>query len=239
MLIALLTGFSASAQVDDIKSASKSNSRSSGGDKRSSGGGTNIFFIFDMFRVIGSWQHNVLQKKSEIPGLVGFDLMAQAAFQPSAYYVVNPRVRGNWGIFSSDFRTNYLIEEKIGKNADLITYDWQIVQLNFITTKHVTVRVGTGIMKEGFADQLTFSESSISTNLMFKENTWGSFAEWRSAKDYNTGAVPRRELNLQVHRKLFDAGHWRGFVTGGFQFQRYYSAVNIWGIQFGGIFKFY
>jgi hypothetical protein len=223
-------------QVDDIKSASKGNKGSSGSDRGGSGG-FNIFFVFDVFNGLHQWQMSTLKRREEIPSLVGLDFMLQAAIQPSSYYVVNPRVRGTFGIFSTDFRVNYLLEESISGKKDLITYDWQFVQLNFINHKNVVARIGSGVMLEGFGDKQPFSESSISLNFMHGD--WGGFSEYRAAHDFDTDAVPRREFNLQVHRQVFESGHWHGFVSGGFQFQRYYSSINVWGIQLGMLFRLY
>ena len=236
-LLMLASTLSSIAQVDDIKSSSKGNSSKGSSDRGGGSGGFNIFFVFDMFSAIHDWQMNTLKRQEEIPSLVGLDFMLQAAIQPSSYYVVNPRLRGTFGIFSADFRLNYLLEESISGRKYLITYDWQFVQLNFINHKNVVARIGTGIMIEGFADHEAFSESSISTNFMYDK--WGGFGEYRSAHDYYTEAVPRREFSFQVHRELFESGHWHGLVSGGFQFQRYYSSINVWGIQLGLIFRLY
>jgi hypothetical protein len=243
LFLLVMLSQSGSGQVDDIKNASKGNSSSrssgSGSDRRGNSGGGNFFIFLDMFNLFGQWQRHVLDKRSEVPTVVGLDLMVHGAIQPSSYYVVNPRVRGTWGIFSTDFRTNYMIEETLDGTTDLMTYYWQVIQLNFINTRHAIVRGGAGLMKENFGGRGSFMEYTISTNLMFRDNAWGGFAEYRSANDYVTRAVPRREFNLQVHRKLFDAGRWHGLGTGGFQFQRYYSSVNVWGMQLGMVFKLY
>jgi len=241
VLAFLLACLAAMSQVDDIKKSSKENSskgysKSTSSDTGGSSGGGG-FFMFDIFRVMGFWQSTVLQKRPEIPTLVGLDFMIHGAVQPSSYYVVNPRVRGTWGILSSDFRTNYLVEESIDGNKDLTSYDWQIIQLNFINTKNVIVRTGAGFMKEGFGGHESFFEWSLSTNLMFNENKWGGFAEFRSAPDFETGDVPRREVSVQIHKQLFAAGPWHGVATGGFQFQEYYQKIDVWGIQMGMVFK--
>lgn len=240
LFLAVLT---VSAQVDDIKSASKNNSSNrssgSGSSDRGSGGGGNMFFFFDMFRLLGAWQGNVLDKRDNVPQIVSLDLMMHMAAQPSSYYTFNPRIRGNWGIFSSDFRVNYLFEQTIDGGSDLTTIDWQILQLNFVNTKHVIVRAGAGYMQEQFADHLSYFESTISSNLMFDDNKWGGFVEWRSAKDFETSAVPRREFNLQVQKQVFEAGRWHGLATAGLQFQRWYSSINVWGMQAGFVMKLY
>jgi hypothetical protein len=240
MTFLVLVSLTAFAQVSDIKSSSKSNSssRSSGGGSDRGGSGGNVFFFLDLFRVFGAWQGHVLDKRPDVPQVVSLDLMMQSAIQPSQYYTFNPRVRGNWGILSTDFRWNVLIEETIDGPESLNTFDWQIAQLNFVNTRNVIVRAGAGFMQENFADRLSFFESSISSNLMFDEG-WGGFVEWRSAKDFVSQAVPRREFNLQVQKQIFESGPWHGMVTGGLQFQRWYSTTNVWGIQGGFVLKLY
>lgn len=243
LLLLCISSLTAFSQVDDIKSASKSNSSNkrsgSGSSDRGSGGGGNGFFIFDMFRVFGLWQGHVLDKRSDVPQIVSLDVMLHGAVQPSSYYIFNPRVRGTWGILSSDFRTNYMVEQTVDGPSDLTTIDWQIAQLNFVNTRNVIVRAGAGYMKENFGDRISFFESTFSSNLMFDDNEWGGFVEWRSAKDFETQAVPRRELNLQVQRQIFHTGALHGMVTAGLQFQRYYSQINVWGMQVGFLFKLY
>lgn len=198
-----------------------------------------MFFFFDMLRVLAVWQGNVLDKRDNVPQLVSLDVMMHAAVQPSSYYIFNPRLRGNWGILSSDFRVNYLLEQTVNGNSDLTTIDWQIVQLNFVNTKNVIVRAGAGFMQEQYADHLNFFESTVSSNLMFDDNKWGGFIEGRFAKDFSTGAAPRREFNLHVQRQIFEAGPWHGMLTGGLQFQRWYSSINVWGMQGGFVLRLY
>jgi hypothetical protein len=233
----------AHAQVNDIKGASKENSskRGSGGsgDSGNSGSGGNVFFFFDMFRLMGAWQGHVLDKRTDVPQVVGLDLMLHSAIQPSSYYTFNPRVRGTWGILSTDFRWNVLAEQTVDGYETLNAFDWQITQLNFVNTKHVVLRAGAGFMQENFSDGMRYFESTISSNIILDDNQWGGFIEWRSANDYVTDAKPRREFNLQLHRKVFDAGRWHGLVTGGLQFQRWYSAINVWGMQAGFVLRLY
>jgi hypothetical protein len=241
LAILLIASMIASAQVGDIKSASKENSSSqnASSSERGSSSGGNLFFFFDMFRVLGVWQMHVLEKRPDVPQIVSLDVMLQGAVQPSSYYILNPRVRGTWGILSTDFRANYMVEQTIEGNADLTTFDWQIVQLNVVNTRNVIARAGAGFMQENFGGHMSFFETTISSNLMFNDNQWGGFIEWRSAKDFVTQAVPRREFNLQVQRQVFQTGAVHGMVTGGLQFQRYYSQINVWGIQGGFVLRLF
>jgi hypothetical protein len=231
-----LTGF---AQVGEIKSKSASNGGRSGRSEGNSGGGFGYFF----FNFIGSglvdWQRASLQKRGEVPMVLSLEAFGQAAIQPSSYYIFLPRVRGNWGIFFSDFRMNYLLEESIGGAKELATFDWQIIGLNVVNNKNVTARIGTGMMTENFGEHRSFSESTLGLTVQSADQKMGVTAEYRWAKNFDTGSVPRREWSLSGQRKLFDSGILHGFATGGFLFQRYYSDVNVWGLQGGFALKLY
>lgn len=227
------------AQVDAIKGKSSSNAGRSGRSESYSGSGFGYFFINFIGSGIVDWQRATLQKRAEVPMVLSLEVFGQAAIQPSSYYVFLPRVRGNWGIFFTDFRTNYLLEENIGGAKDLATFDWQIIGLNIVNSKNVTARIGTGLMTENFGEHQSFSETSLGLTVQSTNQHMGLTAEYRWANDFTTGAVPRREWSLFGQRKLFDTGILHGFATGGLLFQRYYSEVNVWGIQGGFALKLY
>ncbi len=65
-----------------------------------------FYFMADAINGLADWQQYKLKKREVNPYLVSLDVITQVATQPSRYYLVNPRVRGNWGLFSSDFRVN-------------------------------------------------------------------------------------------------------------------------------------
>lgn len=227
------------AQVSDIKGASSA--KSGGSDKRGGGGGFGLAFFAVDFIVNGlvPWQINTLQKRGEVPNVLSLELYGTAAIQPSAYYVINPRVRGNWGILLTDFRMNYMIEDKIGGPADLRTDDWQILGLNFVNTRMVTARISTGFMHEAFGDGNFFSESVAGVSVMRPDQKVGGMAEFRWSKDYTYNTVPRIEASLAYQQKLFDHKAVHMFATGGVMFQRYYSEINVWGVQAGLALKLY
>lgn len=231
----LLVSQIALAQVSDIKSASSSNAKSGGGgDKRGGNGGALGYFFFDfLVNNIGILQQQVLQKREINPYIVSLDVIGQAAVQPSRYYLINPRIRGNWGLFSTDFRYNYLLEESITGNQDLGTFDWQVLQLNLLNTRHAIARIGGGIMQENFGGRGTFFESSYAVFAQSTDKKMGGTLEYRVAQDFATDAVPRRELNLSFERRIFSRGYWNGYLMVGGVWQRYYQRTDVWGIQAG------
>jgi hypothetical protein len=239
-LALVLATITASAQVDDIKRSSSSNgSRGSdrGGSRAS--GMAMVYFVDFAVRGLAAWQMSTLQHRGEVPNVLSLEVYGQAAIQPSTYYIFNPRVRGNWGIFLTDFRMNYMVEEKIGRPADLRTDDWQILGLNIVNTRRITARLSTGIMHEAFGDGNTFNESVFGLSVMSDDQRIGGMGEFRWSRDFRTGANPRLEASISAQRKLFDHNAIHMFATGGVMFQRYYNEINVWGVQAGLAFKLY
>lgn len=238
-LLSLLFTIPMFGQVGEIKSASAGNSSRGGGgrERGSSGAGTSYFFINLIGNGIIEWQQYKLSRKEINPSVVSFETMLQAAVQPSSYYVFNPRVRGNWGLFSTDFRINYLLQEDINGYEDLTTYDWQIVQMNLVTTRHVIGRVGIGFMHEDFAEHQSFTETTVGLNIYSNKRIINGGMEYRYASDFRTGAIPRREYSVFAEKQILQRGRLHGYVTFGGMYQRYYSSISVWGIQGGLTFK--
>ncbi len=163
--------------------------------------------------------------------------MPQVALQPPANYWLLPRVRANWGLISTDFRYNFLIEnDQLGGGLQSLgTYDWQAFQMNVVTTKPVTVRGGMGFMAENFGERAMFFEATLATDLRFQEGKIGGGAEYRVAKDGT--ATPRREFNARVEYRVLQWRRLNGYATLGGLFQRYYDVVDVWGVQTGLIFR--
>jgi hypothetical protein len=231
VVVLCVAGYTTYAQVDGIKN--KSSSHSSGSE--SSGSGTSGFYAdlclqsIDMFVM---WQKITLEKKEVNPTITSFDVMLQAAIQPSSYYIVNPRIRANWGLFSTDFRLNYLIEEDYDGAKFIRTDDWQIIQLNLVTVRNVTFRVGGGTLHEDFSGGKTFPEWTTALHLFPNHDKFGGVTEYRWSE-------PRLEWSGFMHYQVFKTGHMHTYLTGGVAFQRYYRSINVWGMQGGLMFRFY
>jgi len=241
--LTLLLAFPSLAQVDAIKSESSSNSSRSGKSSEGSSGDIvgNSFFMVDLlFGGIAQWQgHKLRDDRARYPSMVSLDVMLQGAVKPSSYYVLWPRIRGNWGLFSTDFRMNYLIEDNIEGLKHIRTNDWQILQINLITSRFITLRAGTGIMQEAFGDDQTFNESAFYLGVHAPDQSKTIGFEYRFSKDWDTGANPRREFSVQYQHQIFSAGALHGNLSVGAVYQKYYNSIEIWGIQAGIVFRIF
>lgn len=223
------------AQVDEIKSSSSSHSskESSGNNTPdASGGFVGDFFFQVMFSGIIQLQQQKLQRKQELPSIISLDFLLQGAAQPSSYYIVNPRIRVNWGLFSSDFRLNYVLEEGIDGVKYLRTNDWQILQFNIVTTRNVTARIGGGIIQESFGEKNNYPEWTGAVHIRPSLSKFGGYAEFR-------GSQARKEVNAYLQYSVLEKNRFHGSITGGAVFQRYYDHVNVWGFQGGFAFSIY
>lgn len=226
------------AQVDEIKGASKSNSGKSGSDSDHDNGlGLDVFFF--LFDGLGSLHTSKIRERDNYPSMMSVDVSFQGAIKPSSYYILQPRIRANWGLFSTDFRMNYLIEDDADEVKHIRTNDWQIIQLNLITNRFFTFRIGTGFMREAFGDKRYFNESSIMFNIHAPDQSKVVGFEFRFAKDWDTGLNPRREFNIQYQQQIFQASALHGYITLGGLYQRYYNSIDVWGIQSGLVFRFF
>ncbi|GIV35920.1 MAG: hypothetical protein KatS3mg032_0299 [Cyclobacteriaceae bacterium] len=231
-------------QVDEIKQKSEEHARQTHRTKSGDGNGGDGegFFLFDlMFRGIPMWQQYKLSAdRTRYPSLVSVELFAQGAANPPGYYFLWPRMRGNWGIFSTDFRMNYLLEQTSdGSFIHIRTNDWQVLQLNLITSRYLTLRLGNGMMNEAFGGRNSFYEWSVQLgvhNSMQKRMVW---IEYRHAHDFSSGAWPRLELSAQYQHGVIEYGAFRALLSAGVVYQNYYRSVPVFGMQGGIVFRFY
>jgi hypothetical protein len=222
-----------SAQVDEIKNASRSSGRGGGGSESSSSSSFAIDFFFNfMLGGIVDAQRAKLERRSDMPNMVSLDVMLQNAVQPSSYYIINPRIRGNWGLFSTDFRINYLIEEGFDEYKHIRTNEWQVLQFNIITTKDVVFRVGGGFLQESFGGYNYYGEWTTALQVHPSQSKLGGLIEYRDAN-------ARKEVNGYLRYHIFDHNALHGFVTGGAVYQRYYDTISVWGMQAGIIVSLY
>ena len=134
---------------------------------------------------------------------------------------------------------NYLIEDGIDGYEHIRTNDWQVLQLNLITSRFFTFTLGTGFMQEAFNTKEVFSESALLLSFHAPDQTKLIGFEYRFAKDWDTGANPRREFSVQYQHQIFNSGSLHGYATVGGAYQRYYNSITVWGIQAGLVFRFF
>ncbi|RAW01225.1 hypothetical protein [Pseudochryseolinea flava] len=218
------------AQVGEIKDLSSGTAKGESSGSSSNAGAFGLEIAFYSIQWLEVWQREVLKKRVENENLVSLECYVQSGIQPSSYYIVQPRIRGNWGVFSTDFRFNYLIEEGVDGVEYLRTDDWQILQLNVITANNVTFRVGGGIIHEDFSGGNTYQEWTAGLQLQSDHRKLGGVIEYRTS-------LPRKEFSAHLQFRLGGTERFHVYGTGGAVYQRYYKTVNVWGMQAGLMFR--
>jgi hypothetical protein len=134
---------------------------------------------------------------------------------------------------------NYLIEEGAEGFEHIRTNDWQVLQLNLITSRFLTFKAGAGYMQEAFNTEEMFYESAFLFFVHAPDQSKLLGFEYRFAKDFDTGANPRWELSAQYQHELFNKGVLHGYASVGTVFQKYYNEIEVWGIQAGFVFRIF
>jgi hypothetical protein len=221
------------SQISEIKSFS---GRPRGGGERYLGSGAGAYLLFDLLANGAiNWQTKTLRKKEQVPTVVSIEAMLHIASQPSRYYILNPRIRLNWGIFLTDFRVNYMLEQVPGGFVDMRTNDWQVLGLNLIQQPTFNLRMSTGIMTEKFGNNNIFSESVVGAQWRSVQGKTGAAAEYRWARDYSEFVTARKEISTSLLRTVARTPHFDLALTIGAVYQLYYSEITVWGVQ-GGIY---
>lgn len=208
------------AQVGEIKEKA---GQSQSGDGFNGGGWDFAFELFiDFFLWMPQYQRKQLSRKEAFPEIISIDLLPHIGIGENRAFLFIPRVRGNWGLFSTDFRYSNLASDGTFK-----TYDWQILQFNFVNEPGVTFRLGTGFMYEEFTETM-YNENTVGLDLRWKDNKISNNSEFRIAHNFNNGDTPRWELGTRLNYKIIDLGRFDGYITAGVMFQKYYKEVNVW-----------
>ncbi len=243
ILAFLFASLPVTGQVDKIKAASadyagESKSTDTGGS--SSGSGNGGIFV-DILMFLPHWQAYKLQDdRQRYPPMVSLDVFIQGAFKPADTYIFWPRIRANWGLFSTDFRMNYMMEKNdTGGFTSLRTSDWQVLQLNLITSRFITFRVGAGTMTEAFGANRQFTEVTLAFGIHAPDQSEVFFLEYRDAFESGADVHARFEFSGQYQHQIFKTGGFRGYLTAGGAYQKYYNTIDFWGIEAGVLFRLY
>lgn len=250
LIILCLQAFS---QVDKIKSASSSNSKSrlfSSSESRSSSGSSCSdvcatccmdVFITNLIPFTIEMQEKMLKRKDELPRIISLDLIPQFGYNSRSNFNLYPRVRGNWGIFSTDIRYTALLDEGDFWN----TFDWQVLQINWVILNEFNLRTGLGFMYEIYSKK-TFPEYTLDLDFWLMNQIINPSLELRYADDYYTGATPRLELSGVVHYRIMQTSGLSSHLSFGANFQEYYAnnpgninSTKYWAFLFGFLFNFH
>lgn len=143
---------------------SSSSSSSSYNDSSSSSGAGFIYFIGDIIHTIGAAQMGALENKDIYPERVSLEAYSTFGTEiTSSTNYFETGIRGNWGIFATDFRYTKLNDF----TGDLKSLDWLVVVFR-IPIKNFKIDYGLGFISLIDLDQSYF-KSSIGFDWMFHD----------------------------------------------------------------------
>lgn len=117
-------------------------------------------------------------------------------------FLFTPHIRGNWGIFSTDFRLQTIHDV----TGTLQTQDWQIIQFN-LPIDILKISYGLGLSKIAEYD-FSYFEQTVRGELRFAKRRGKISIEYRNAKK-GTDEVFRRETNAFIDYELIHARKFR------------------------------
>lgn len=253
-IIILILATEAFSQVDGIKNGSDNNKpkiNTSEGKNNTKGGclsdacglacNSGCFSWAIQYGILGivKLHQFQLEKRNEIPEVISLELMPHFGYAEPSSSLIIPRLRGNWGLFSTDFRFSNMADFSSPDGVDFYnTLDWQILEFNFVVTKPVIVRVGSGFMHEYYSSS-TFVEHFLGVDGNWMDHQYLASGEARIAKDYNTGATPRFEGNVRFNYRILNTSSMNGYAMAGGIYQNYYNSVDVWTTQAGLSFIFH
>jgi hypothetical protein len=151
------------------------------------------------------------------------------------YFNYLPRIRGNLGIFSTDFRYNMLIEYDL----DVPTYykSWDLIMmLNIVPSERFKLSFGSGVYSELYTGNY-YNEHYINTTFGLNNNRSLLDMDCRLAIDYTNSQLPFAEAGIRYMIRIMDIPHVYSYVTLGFVYQNYYAQHDIFGGNAGLLFN--
>jgi hypothetical protein len=265
VLFILVFSLSSKGQIDDIKKKSRENKKGNSSGNKSEPGISSgrdsdpcaascAEACFDVFFSVAFQalieHHAYLLKSRDIdPTVVSLDIQPHFAYGPDNDYInFLPRIRGTWGVFSTDFRLNYLAEYKDYTASLFKIAEWQVLQINITPVPEFSLRFGSGAYFENFTDSVTdpitqvksskrlknvFNEQFISVELRMNEQQFITTLEGRYAADYSNGNHVFSEINFRTNFRFIRFDHIAGYLMAGLVYQKYYDSIDLWSIQTG------
>ena len=128
--------------------------------------------------------------------------------------LIQPQIRGNWGLFSTQLRYNRIFDD----TGVLSTWDWQIIQFNFLNHEVIRWVVGLGLSHEIEFDD-TYFEGSSSLTIFLADRVWAPTLEYRFTGD----GTPRQEFSAILDFRPNNKNNIFNTFSAGFLHQNWYG----------------
>jgi len=193
-----------------------------------------VFFI----GFIIDHHQEIMNLRNLDPTVVSFE--ARAGFAIGLHYTSNknyiyvnylPGLRGNLGVFSTDFRYNILTEYTNDFPNLFTSWEWLFL-LNIEPVETFKITFGSGIQMEKYTDSY-YNEHYVGFKIGFAENRNYLDFDTRFSMDYNSGEFPFFEGGVRYNTRIINISNVFVYITIGGIYQNYYSSHDIWAFQGG------
>lgn len=238
----LFINHSVFSQVDDIKDKADENQENR--DNNSHGGGgygdsytsspcsdACVDVCFDLFfsvafELLIEHHTDIIHRPDELPAVTSLEIMPHFGYNPDNDYVnALPRIRGNWGVFSTDFRFNYLAEFDDNMAEVYKMWEWQIIEFNIVPSNKFRTFIGFGLLYEDYTGTY-YNENSLGFQLASDDRQIIANLEGRSTWDYETGSHVFSEVNFRGGYRFIHFKHLDAHLNIGLIYQQYYADTN-------------
>lgn len=217
------------AQNDEIKKRSRENQGGGGSDDGCAAGclADGCLFLIDyapeIAELLVSANKAVLEKEPEIPRLRSIELSAMGGFFSSNNTIIIPRLRLNYGLFTTDFRMYKSLEAHLDRSSNITTLDWQVLMLNVVPLKPVNLRIGSGFIFEDYSGDF-FNEHTANLDI-YPTDRLKLNAEYRIAPDYRTGMIVRQEFDAGVYFAFFKKKDFKIYGFANYFYADFYEGI--------------
>jgi len=256
MLGIFIIGLSSFAQINDIKKKSNQNNSNNNSNNRNSENNSSnpgdpclaacatsmIEIAVDVFaQVIYKYNQQLLENSND-PYIISLEIMPHFGYgihfsenqqDVYKYYDFLPRIRGNYGAFSTEFRLDYLFEinDSVAFNSFRV-FNWQF-GFNIIPSESFRLTLGQGVMYE-IENRTGFHESFLAADIALKDKLFIISPEGRIAFDYTNNQIAYLETSIRGSYNFLKFKHLNGYVCAGLAYRDYYQSHAVI-IPYGGL----
>jgi len=148
-----------------------------------------------------------------------------------------PQIRGNLGVFSTDFRFN-MLTEYTNDFPDSFK-SWELLFLiNVAPAESFRLTLGTGVYSELFTESY-YNENYLEFKFLMPNKSDFLDLDTRVVIDYNTSRIPFLEAGIRYNTRIIDFSHVYAYLSLGAMYQNYYTSHDIWAARCGIMFNFH
>jgi hypothetical protein len=239
-IFVFIFSFQSFSQIENIKQSAKSIGVGREPRINSGGDGSMLFLFYFLFRditissidMLVNHHRFLLDNKDVYSEAFSVDYLPTFSLNQKNQFNMMQRIRGTYGVLSTDIRLNYLVEFSHLSAQSYKTVDWQILQFSTYPGPNFNIRFGTGLLYDNYS-LLSYNEHSLGLEFYLLQHQYWFTIEGRFAFDYFRGADIYKEFNFKGSYNFFQAQYINAYGTAGILYQNYYSAAEISSFQFG------